>query len=61
VLLTSIERALIDTRVAQRLRYVAQSGLAQLVFPEVRLGDDVRASSAPEVTLVLCPGEARVS
>ena len=36
VLLTSIERTLIDTRPAQRLRYVAQSGLAHLVFPEVR-------------------------
>ncbi|HEX8207464.1 MAG TPA: hypothetical protein VF587_15480 [Solirubrobacteraceae bacterium] len=36
VTLTPIERVLIDTPVAQRLRYVSQSGLAHLVFPEVR-------------------------
>jgi HD superfamily phosphohydrolase len=33
---TRLERALVDDRVAQRLRYVAQSGLAHLVYPEVR-------------------------
>lgn len=36
VTLTTIERALIDTPAAQRLRYVAQSGLVHLVFPDVR-------------------------
>lgn len=36
VTLTEIERAVLDMKVAQRLRYVAQSGLAHLVFPDVR-------------------------
>lgn len=36
VLFTGLERAILDLPVAQRLRYVAQSGMAQLVFPEVR-------------------------
>jgi HD superfamily phosphohydrolase len=34
--LTPIERALLDTPAAQRLRYVGQSGLAHLVFPDLR-------------------------
>jgi HD superfamily phosphohydrolase len=34
--LTAIERALLDTPAAQRLRYVGQSGLAHLVFPDLR-------------------------
>ena len=34
--LTDIERRILDHPVAQRLRYVAQAGLAHLVFPEVR-------------------------
>lgn len=33
---TAIERELLDQPVTQRLRWVAQSGLSQLVFPEVR-------------------------
>jgi len=33
---TGVERAILDHPVAQRLRYVAQNGLAHLVFPEVR-------------------------
>ncbi len=33
---TGIERMILDTRIAQRLRYVAQNGLNHLVFPEVR-------------------------
>lgn len=33
---TGIERAIIDHRVTERLRYVSQNGLAHLVFPEVR-------------------------
>ncbi len=33
---TGIERLVLKHRVAQRLRYVAQNGLAHLVFPEVR-------------------------
>jgi len=33
---TSIERRILDHRVAQRLRYVSQSGLNHLVYPEVR-------------------------
>lgn len=36
VTLTEIERAVLDQQVAQRLRYVAQSGLVHLVFPDVR-------------------------
>src|SRR3954465_10062565 len=36
VAVTTIERELLDEPVTQRLRWVAQSGLAQLVFPEVR-------------------------
>lgn len=36
VLVTSLERTLLDTRLAQRLRYVGQSGLAHLVFPDLR-------------------------
>jgi HD superfamily phosphohydrolase len=34
--ITPIERALLDTPAAQRLRYVGQSGLAHLVFPDLR-------------------------
>jgi HD superfamily phosphohydrolase len=34
--LTWIERALLDIPAAQRLRYVGQSGLVHLVFPDVR-------------------------
>ena len=34
--LTPIERSLLDTPVAQRLRYVGQSGLVHLVFPDLR-------------------------
>ncbi len=34
--LTPIERNLLDTPVAQRLRYVGQSGLVHLVFPDLR-------------------------
>ena len=33
---TSIERGIIDHRVTQRLRYISQAGLVQLVYPEVR-------------------------
>ncbi len=33
---TGIERLILHHRVAQRLRYIFQSGLAHLVFPEVR-------------------------
>ncbi len=33
---TSIERRILDHRVAQRLRYVSQNGLNHLVYPEVR-------------------------
>jgi HD superfamily phosphohydrolase len=33
---TRIERRLIDDSLSQRLRYVAQAGLAHMVFPEVR-------------------------
>jgi len=33
---TGVERAILNHPVAQRLRYVAQNGLAHLVFPEVR-------------------------
>jgi HD superfamily phosphohydrolase len=36
VTVTPIERALLDTPAAQRLRYVGQSGLVHLVFPDVR-------------------------
>jgi uncharacterized protein len=36
VAVTDIERELLDQPVTQRLRWVAQSGLAQLMFPEVR-------------------------
>jgi HD superfamily phosphohydrolase len=36
VAVTTIERELLDQPVTQRLRWVAQSGMAQLVFPEVR-------------------------
>ena len=34
--LTSVEQPLLDHPITQRLRWVAQSGLAQFVFPEVR-------------------------
>lgn len=33
---TDVERVILDHPVTQRLRYVSQSGLAHLVFPEVR-------------------------
>jgi len=33
---TSIEREIIDHRITQRLRYISQAGLAQLVYPELR-------------------------
>jgi HD superfamily phosphohydrolase len=33
---TRIERAFLDDPIAQRLRYIAQAGLAHLVYPEVR-------------------------
>src|SRR3954447_24597657 len=36
ITVTTIEQVLLDQPVTQRLRWVAQSGLAQLVFPEVR-------------------------
>jgi HD superfamily phosphohydrolase len=36
VLFTGLEREILDHPVAQRLRHVSQSGMAQLVFPEVR-------------------------
>ena len=36
ITVTPIERALLDTPAAQRLRYVGQSGLVHLVFPDVR-------------------------
>lgn len=36
VFFTGVERVIIDHRIAQRLRHVAQSGMAQMVFPEVR-------------------------
>jgi HD superfamily phosphohydrolase len=36
VFFTGVERVIIDHRIAQRLRYVAQSGMAHMVFPEVR-------------------------
>jgi HD superfamily phosphohydrolase len=34
--ITDIERTILDQRIAQRLRYISQAGLAHLVFPEVR-------------------------
>lgn len=36
IAVTTIERELLDQPVTQRLRWIAQSGMAQLVFPEVR-------------------------
>ncbi len=36
IALTPLERSLLDTAAAQRLRYVGQSGLVHLVFPDVR-------------------------
>ena len=36
VTFTGLERAILDHPVAQRLRHISQSGMAQLVFPEVR-------------------------
>jgi HD superfamily phosphohydrolase len=33
---TALERKLLDTRVTQRLRHVAQNGLAEYVFPEAK-------------------------
>ena len=36
IAVTAIEQPLLDHPITQRLRWVAQSGLAQLVFPEVR-------------------------
>ncbi len=36
VYFTSIERIILDRRVAQRLRWVAQNGLNHMVYPEVR-------------------------
>ena len=36
VFFTGVERVIIDHPIAQRLRHVAQSGMAQMVFPEVR-------------------------
>jgi uncharacterized protein len=33
---TGIERIIIDSPIAQRLRHIGQSGMAQMVFPEVR-------------------------
>jgi hypothetical protein len=36
VFFTGIERVILDHPIAQRLRHVAQSGMAQMVFPEVR-------------------------
>ena len=34
--MTSLERVLLDTRLAQRMRWIAQSGLAHYVFPDLR-------------------------
>lgn len=36
VFFTGVERVILDHPIAQRLRHVAQSGMAQMVFPEVR-------------------------
>lgn len=36
VFFTGIERVILDHPIAQRMRHVAQSGMAQMVFPEVR-------------------------
>jgi HD superfamily phosphohydrolase len=36
VFFTGVERVILDHSIAQRLRHVAQSGMAQMVFPEVR-------------------------
>lgn len=36
VFFTGVERVIVDHPIAQRLRHVAQSGMAQMVFPEVR-------------------------
>jgi HD superfamily phosphohydrolase len=44
--LTPIERALLDSRPAQRLRYVGQSGLAHLVFPDLRTSRFVHSLGA---------------
>ena len=44
--LTPIERILLDSRPAQRLHYVAQSGLAHLVFPDLRTSRFVHSLGA---------------
>ena len=36
VVFTGIERVLLEHPIAQRMRYIGQSGMAQTVFPEVR-------------------------
>ena len=46
ITLTPIERALLDSRPAQRLRYVGQSGLAHLVFPDLRTSRFVHSLGA---------------
>lgn len=46
ITLTPIERSLLDSRPAQRLRYVGQSGLAHLVFPDLRTSRFVHSLGA---------------
>jgi uncharacterized protein len=44
--LTPIEQPLIDSRAAQRLRYVGQAGLAHLVYPDLRTSRFVHSLGA---------------
>jgi len=46
ITITPIERGLLDSRPAQRLRYVGQSGLAHLVFPDLRTSRFVHSLGA---------------
>jgi HD superfamily phosphohydrolase len=46
IAITPIERALLDSPSAQRLRYVGQSGLAHLVFPDLRTSRFVHSLGA---------------
>lgn len=59
VAVTTIERELLDQPVTQRLRWVAQSGMAQLVFPEVRTSRFMHSLGAMHVASRFLVGTLR--
>jgi HD superfamily phosphohydrolase len=56
IAVTEIERELLDQPVTQRLRWIAQSGMAQLVFPEVRTSRFTHSLGAMHVASLFLRG-----